>query len=115
MKDFKNIKLSKDERRAIKAAATMLKTRFSAKEVILFGSKARGDSDPHSDIDLLLISPNPLHWKEEKAVVEALFDAGMENDVIFSPLFTSSNEWEGGIFKQFLIYQEIIKDGAIVS
>lgn len=42
MKDFKDIKLSKDERRAIKAAATMLKTRFSAKEVILFGSKARG-------------------------------------------------------------------------
>ena len=115
MKDFKNIKLSKDERRAIEAAATMLKTRFSAKEVILFGSKARGDSDQHSDIDLLLISPNPLHWKEEKSVVEALFDTGIENDVIFSPLFTSSNEWEGGIFKQFLIYQEIIKDGAIVS
>ncbi len=114
MKDFKNIKLSKDERRAIKAVATMLKNRFSAKEVILFGSKARGDSDQYSDIDLLVISPNPLHWKEEKAVVEALFDTGIENDVIFSPLFILSNEWEGGIFKQFLIYQEIIKDGAIV-
>jgi predicted nucleotidyltransferase len=99
MKDFKNIKLSKDELRSIEAAATMLKTRFSAKKVILFGSQARGDSDQHSDIDLLLISPNPLHWKEEKAVVEALFDTGIENDVIFSPLFTSSNEWEEGMFK----------------
>ena len=42
MKDFKNIKLSKDERRVIKAVATMLKTRFSAKEVILLAQKRAG-------------------------------------------------------------------------
>ena len=36
-----------------------------------------------------------------------LFDIGMEYDVIFSPLFASSEEWESGLFKEFPIYGEI--------
>jgi hypothetical protein len=39
----------------------------------------------------------------------------MDYDVIFSPLFVSSEEWEGALFKQFPIYKEIIRDGAIVA
>jgi len=72
-------------------------------------------ADAHSDIDLLLISSRGLHWKEEKAVVDALFDIGMEHDVIFSPLFATSDEWENGLFKTFPIYNEITREGAVVA
>ena len=54
----------------------MLKRTFSVERAILFGSKARGDFDKSSDIDLLVITSRPLHWREEKAIVEALFDLG---------------------------------------
>ena len=50
-----------------------------------------------------------------KAIVGALFDIGMEYNVIFSPLFTFSDEWEKGIFTEFPIYQEISRDGSVVS
>jgi predicted nucleotidyltransferase len=92
----------------------MLKSEFPVTKVILFGSKARGDYDEHSDIDLLVITSRLLHWKEEKAIVGALFDIGMKYDVIFSPLFTFVAEWENGIFKEFPVYQEISRDGAVV-
>jgi len=93
----------------------MLKRTFSVERAILFGSKARGDFDKSSDIDLLVITSRPLHWREEKAIVEALFDLGMKYDAVLSPLFASSDEWEGGIFREFPVYREIIRDGAIVS
>jgi len=38
----------------------------------------------------------------------------MKYDVIFSPLFTFSDEWENGIFTEFPVYQEISRDGAVV-
>ena len=38
------------------------------------------------------------------------FDIGMEHDVIFSPLFASSEEWENGLFKSFPIYDEITRE-----
>jgi predicted nucleotidyltransferase len=89
--------------------------KFPIDHVILFGSKARGDADAYSDIDLLLLTARPLHWTEEKAVVEALFDVGMTYDVLFSPLCVSSEEWEGDFFQELPIYQEICRDGAIVA
>lgn len=115
MKSLDKTPLVKREREAIETAARLLKDRFSIQNVILFGSKARGDSDVHSDIDLLLISSGGLHWKDEKAVVDALFDIGMEYDVIFSPLFASSEEWEKGLFKVFPIYEKITREGAVVA
>ena len=44
----------KNESEAIEAAIRMLKSEFSVSKVILFGSKARGNHDEHSDIDLLM-------------------------------------------------------------
>ena len=114
MKSFESVSLMKNESDAIKAAIKMLKSEFSISKIILFGSKARGDHDEHSDIDLLVVASKLLHWKEEKAIVGALFDIGMEYDVIFSPLFTSVDEWENGIFTKFPVYQEISRDGALV-
>jgi len=115
MKSLEDAPLLKREREAIETAVRILKKQFSIDKVILFGSKSRGDYDEYSDIDLLVISSTPLHWKEEKAIVGTLFDIGMEYDVIFSPLFTSSDEWDGGIFTEFPVYKEIERDGAFVS
>jgi len=46
--------------------------------------------------------------------VEILFDIGMTHDVIFTPLFVSKEEWTGGLFAQFPIYAEILRDGAVI-
>jgi predicted nucleotidyltransferase len=115
MKSLQEAPLLKTEHQAVEAAVRVLKMKFPIDHVILFGSKARGDADAHSDIDLLLLTARPLHWTEEKAIVEALFDIGMAYDVLFSPLCVSSEEWEGDLFQELPIYQEICRDGAVVA
>ena len=106
--------LEQREEIAIEAVARILRSQFPVEEIILFGSKARGDHDAFSDIDLLLVTTKALHWKEEKAIVEILFDIGITHDVIFTPLFVSKEEWKGGLFAQFPIYAEILRDGAVI-
>jgi len=69
MKSFESTSLTKNESDAIDAAVRMLKSEFSVVKVILFGSKARGDHDEHSDIDLFVVASMLLHWKKEKAIV----------------------------------------------
>ena len=115
MKSLQEVPLLKTEHLAVEAAVRVLKMKFPIDHVILFGSKARGDADAYSDIDLLLLTARPLHWTEEKAIVEALFDIGMAYDVLFSPLCVSSEEWEGNLFQELPIYQEICRDGAVVA
>jgi predicted nucleotidyltransferase len=115
MKSLQKVPLLKQEREAVETAVGTLQQTVPIERVILFGSKARGDADTCSDFDLLLLTTHPLHWKEEKAIVETLFDIGMAYDVIFSPLCVSSDEWESNTFQALPIYQEIWRDGAVVA
>ncbi len=115
MRALESTSLEDREKRAIVEAVSILRERFELEGAILYGSKARGDDDMHSDVDLLLITHRLLHWREEKAIVEILFEVGMRHGVIFSPLFVSSEEWNGGRFTEFPIYKEIIRDGAMVA
>lgn len=115
MKELKNIALRENEHRAIETAVGELKEMYPVESVILFGSKSREGGDEFSDIDLLVVTGRTLHWQEEKAIVDRLFDIGMEFNVIFSPLFASQAEWDGGIFRQFPVYVDIMRDGALVA
>jgi hypothetical protein len=66
---------------------------------------------------LLLITARTLQWKKEKAIVEVLFDVGMEYGVIFSPLLVSSQEWnmerrlKNWTDYRFYNFQEFFKKG----
>ncbi len=114
MKSWENTPLNERERTAVEEAVRFLMMNYPIERVILFGSKARGDYDEYSDIDLLLISVRPMNWREEKKITEDLFDIGMEYDVIFGPLFVSLAGWEGGIFIEFPVYKEILRDGVTI-
>ena len=114
MKTMQHSSLPTAERQAIEEAVRVLGDKFGIKKVVLFGSKARGDDDEHSDMDILLITSEVLHWREEKAIVEALFELGLTYGVIFSALFVTANEWDGGLFTEFPIYEEIVRDGIVV-
>ena len=41
--------------------------------LVLFGSRARGDNNPYSDYDVLVVLP-----EKDRALIDALYDATME-------------------------------------
>lgn len=115
MRTLKEAPLSERDLRAVKAAVKMLIERFPVEKVILYGSKARGDSDEDSDIDLLLVTSRPINWRERKAVIDALFEIQLAHDAIISILTVTAEDWLEGIFTAFPIYREIVRDGVLAA
>jgi predicted nucleotidyltransferase len=115
MKNLDELNLNEREKRGIAEASRMLKERFPVEEVILFGSKARGDHDEESDIDLLLLTSRPVHWKEREAIIDALFDVELTYDVVISILINTIHDWNDGICTAFPIHKEITREGVLVS
>lgn len=115
MKTIDDLPLKDNEKEAIREATRMLKERFPIKEVILFGSKARGDSDEESDIDLLLLAKEPLHWKERHRIVEALFDVEMKYSVVISIIVNTVQDWREGICTVLSLHKEINGEGVMIS
>lgn len=53
----------------LKAIADLLRKKYGAQRVILFGSAARGEATEHSDIDLLVIAPTTEKFYKRMGVV----------------------------------------------
>jgi predicted nucleotidyltransferase len=68
---------------AIAEMVRRIATRFQPHKIILFGSHARGEAGPHSDVDLLVVMP-PHGSKRERAVeiYGLLAGMGLPKDVI---------------------------------
>ncbi len=83
---MRNKKLSLIERQALQKFMFLVKKDLGANlyKVLLYGSKARGDSGPHSDVDVAVLvrKRTDAIWNK---VMNAAFDVGLEFDVFVSP------------------------------
>ncbi len=73
------------------------------KEVILFGSMARGDFDDESDIDVLVVLNDISNYLNEiDKTFQIQYELGMKYDVIISCVLTKSRDYESNIDQFFL-------------
>lgn len=108
---LKNLSLaSHDQRALLEFVAYLNKTIPDFVEgVALFGSKARGDSQLDSDIDVLVI----LSQEDRKLRREILRQAArfsLKYDVLLSPRVIGAERWEQ--MRGFSLYQNIQQEAA---
>ena len=74
--EFDQLPLAANDRAAVLEAAECLAALLPVERVVLYGSKARGDDRPDSDIDLLILTSRPLTVAEGFQVTNLLRPAG---------------------------------------
>jgi predicted nucleotidyltransferase len=77
-----------DRKQYIEQIKTVMKQVAPEAEVILYGSAARGESRPDSDIDLLiLIDKDDLTYNEIVAITDPLYELELQGDcsIFISP------------------------------
>jgi len=77
--------------------------------VILFGSRARGDSKTNSDWDFLIISSLQVNEKIKRQFRTGLIDTELEAEEVISTIIYSKNEWNDYQFTP--LYRNIAKEG----
>jgi predicted nucleotidyltransferase len=79
-------------------------------EVILYGSRARGDDRADSDWDLLILVNSKADLDYERIFRHKLFDLELELEQSFSVTVHNKNEWK---LKHWVtpLYQNIAKEG----
>ncbi len=63
-------------------------------ELYLFGSVARHEYSPESDIDILVLFPGEVDTKLKIEIIDLAFDIGLKNDVVFNVIVRSKRYWK---------------------
>ena len=72
----------------------MMRSLFPDADVILYGSEARNEAGPDSDIDLLiLVDGDKLTLKQEDAITTPLYELELKTGVVISPIVMLKKQW----------------------
>lgn len=77
--------------------------------VILFGSRARGDFNTDSDWDFLILTPQKLTIDYRNKIRDSLYLIELESEEIISSVIENTHEWEKYIHSEF--YKNVTREG----
>ena len=98
------------ERSVIDTFRHLLAKRLRVDRLVLFGSRARGDAAPDSDMDILVIVENATEEIEEY-ISDCSWEAGFEYGMVIVPVVYSKQEWETGPDRFSLLAHAIEMEG----
>lgn len=77
--------------------------------LVLFGSYARGDAEPGSDIDVLVVLKPPVYPSEEiKRTIDGVADISLKHNVVVSCVFVSEENY---LYKQSPLLLNVRREG----
>jgi predicted nucleotidyltransferase len=82
----------------------------SIKYVVLFGSQARGESNEHSDYDILIVLENDYSGKDENIILDLCYDIDLKYNILLDVHLLSQKELSSQRGKQ-PIFVDALKSG----
>mgnify|MGYP000013519786 CR=1 FL=1 len=98
------------DKKIVNRFASLVKEKLSVHSIELFGSRARGDADPDSDMDVLVVV-NDLSPELEDYISECAWEAGFEYGIVLVPVVFTRDEWENGPERYSLLAEAIRAEG----
>ena len=89
------IKTKMSRKEIVMQIQVLMRRLFPTAEVILYGSEARNEARPDSDIDLLiLVDGDKLTMQQEDAITTPLYELELQTGVSISPIVMLKKQWD---------------------
>ena len=104
------MKLAENEERALKKLRQELLAKIPIIDIRLYGSKARGEGRPDSDLDVMIEIP-AYDRKMIATIGDIIYRINLEHDVFISALVFGKDELEEGPMSEAPIHKVIQSEG----
>lgn len=88
-----------------------LTKRLRVSNIILFGSRARGDADALSDMDLIVILEEEADDLARDIVSDCAWEAGFDHGMVLVPIVFSARDWEADVVRHSLLGKAVVQEG----
>ncbi|MBE0477817.1 nucleotidyltransferase domain-containing protein [Candidatus Aerophobetes bacterium] len=115
MRTLRELNLKENEKKALHELKRRLLKKFPDAEIILYGSKARGDSDEESDIDVLVLLGREVNNTLEEEIFSISFKIELNYDVIFGIIVYPQKFWDSPLGKAMPLHWNVDKEGIPIA
>ena len=102
------------EKKILEQFKALLRERLQIHKVILFGSRARGDADPQSDLYVVVVLEDGIAASAREYVSDCAWEAGVGHGIVVVPVVFTRTEWESGPERQSLFVRAVETEGVLV-
>jgi predicted nucleotidyltransferase len=99
--------------KVIEKFKSLVSQRVKVLELRVFGSRARGDADPESDLDVLVVVDH-LDHSIEKYISNCAWEAGFHEDVLIMPVAVSIDAIKHSPLSESVFIKNVYREGVPV-
>jgi uncharacterized protein len=111
----KKDELSEPVRLLLLRCVEALRRDYPGTRIVLYGSQARGEATPESDVDMLILLDSDVSSQERVQIHDRLYEIGLDSDMVISAVITSVLHWERPISRATPLYQAVQSEGILVA
>lgn len=83
-------------------------------DVILYGSRARGDWHKYSDYDILIIVDGPVDMALEKRIHDNVFPLELETCKVLTLIIYSKQQWDSRLYQAMPFHKNVDREGVLL-
>jgi len=83
-------------------------------DLILYGSRARGDAQEHSDYDLLVLVKGITDMQLERSIVGQLFPLELRTGKVLTVLIYSRSQWDSALYRAMPLHKNVTREGVVI-
>lgn len=80
-------------------------------DIILYGSRSRGDAVSDSDWDFLILVDGPVSDERTDRIRHQLYEIEWESGAVLSSIVRSREEWNSAIYRSMPFHQRVEHEG----
>jgi len=110
LEDLKN----QDEKELLVRCKQAIRSIDPTADVILFGSRARGDAEKESDYDLLILTDGDAGLKREDIFRQSLYPMELETGAVLTVMACNRQIWESSLYREMPFGRNVRRDGVVL-
>ena len=83
-------------------------------DVVLYGSRARGDAEKYSDYDILIIVNAPVDMALKEKILDSVYPLELDSGEMFTLIVYNKQQWDSALYRAMPFHKNVEREGVLL-